>query len=122
MNESMTVLFDTLDEAERAVSRLRRSGLDFRVRIRDDMREGSGPAASRLTASVYYPYHHVNQMFNVPPFMYDQSLGGRVVYTSDILGLPIYGGGKTEVRVSVEGDRADLVRSILVNSGGRFVF
>lgn len=125
MNDNMTVLFNTLDEAERAISRLRRSGIDFRVRVRDDLREGSTPAASQLIANVYYPYNPVNQTLSVPPYMYDNnpnSLGSRVMYTSDILGLPVYGGGSTEIHVSVNSEKTDIVRSILTNSGGHFVF
>ena len=121
MNDNMTVIFDTLDSAEIAISRLRKSGIDFRVRVRDDLREGSTPASAPLVANLYFPFQPVNNVLNSPVYMYDNSLGSRVMYTSDILGLPIYGGGETEVHISVSNEKTDIVRSILVNSGGHFV-
>ncbi len=121
MNESMAVLFDTLDEAEIAVSRLRRTGLEFRVRVRDEAKKGPAPAASPMIANAYYPYQPANMM-TTPVNLYNTELGGRVMLTSEILGLPVYRAGPAELHVSVASEKADIVRSILVNSGGHFVF
>ena len=49
------------------------------------------------------------------------SLGSRVIYTSDLMGLPIYYDGDTELLLTV--DTADLVRTraLLINLGARHV-
>jgi hypothetical protein len=114
---TISVSFDSLDEAELAISRLRRSDVNFRVKVRDELVNSSRPSAAPMIANILYPFQPVNMM-TTPANMDNYQLGNRVMLTSDIMGLPIYKGGETQVNVTVSDDKASKVRSILVNSGG----
>jgi hypothetical protein len=114
---TISVNFDSLDEAELAISRLRRSNLSFRVKVRDELKNGSTPADAPMIANILYPFQPVNMM-TTPVNMYNHQLGNRVMLTSDVMGLPIYNGGETQVNITVSDEKVSKVRSIMVNSGG----
>lgn len=116
---TITASFDSVDRAELAISRLRRAGSDFRIRVTGGLNSAS-PAASAYTASILYPYQPINLPQNFANEA-DYELGGRVLFTADILGLPIYHDSETQLHVTVDENSADQARSLLVNAGGHFV-
>ena len=115
MRTTITAVFDTVDEAERAVSRLRHSIRDLRVETAGEERSAL-PADAPYTASVYYPWRISmagNELNSMP-----KELGSRVLYTSDLMGLPLYHDGETEVRLKTDPKDAERVRGLLLNMGG----
>ncbi len=116
MRTTITAVFDTVDEAERAVSRLRHSIRDLRVETAGEERSAL-PADAPYTASVYYPWRISmagNELNSMP-----KELGSRVLYTSDILGLPIYHDREATVQFTLPSEEAERARALLVNAGGR---
>lgn len=107
--------FGTVDEAERAISRLRRAVPELGAEVTGS-RIGAAPADAPWTASVYYPWR-VNmgsgELHSMP-----QELGSRVIFTSDLLGLPIYHDNETELRITIPAKEAERTRALLVNAGG----
>ena len=115
MQSTITARFGSADEADRAVARLRRAVHSLQASI-DRVGRGSLPAQAPMTASVYYPWR-INMTVN------DQGprnteLGSRVLCTSDLMGLPLYRDGDTEVRLITEAGDAERVRGLLLNLGG----
>ncbi len=115
MKTTITVDFDSVDEAERAISRMRHSIRELRV-LTGDEDFGSKPADAPYSASVYYPWR-VNMSGNELNSM-PKELGSRVLYTSDLLGLPIYQDGAATVQFVLPAAEAERARALLVNSGG----
>lgn len=118
MQSTITARFGSADEADRAVARLRRAvpGLQASVDRVNRIGRGSLPAQAPMTASVYYPWR-INMTVN------DQGprnteLGSRVLCTSDLMGLPLYRDGETEVRMITDAGDAERVRGLLLNLGG----
>ena len=115
MQSTITARFDSADEADRAVARLRRAVPYLQAKV-ESSRRGSLPSQAPMTASVYYPWR-INMTLN------DQGprnteLGSRVLYTSDLMGLPLYHDGETEVRLKTDPKDAERVRGLLLNMGG----
>ena len=110
--------FDQADLAELAISRLRRAipgiALDY-----------SGPRAglprdAPFRASVLYP----GGAAGLPHTGMGQGrhpLGSRVLFTGEILGLPVYRTGGADLRICVSDEEAERVGALLVNAGGRGV-
>ena len=116
MQRTITVQFASADEADRAVARLRRTVPYLQAEI-DMADRGSLPGQAPFSASVFFPWR-INMTVN------DQGprnteLGSRVLYTSDLMGLPIYHDGETEVQLKADAHDVDLVRALLLNLGGR---
>ncbi len=119
MQTTITAVFDSVDAAELAISRLRRSVSDFQVETRGGA-SGATPADAPYTASILYPYQPINLPTDYVN-QYNYELGGRVLFTADILGVPIYHDGETELKIRVAEASADRARSLLVNAGGHRV-
>lgn len=106
--------FDSVDSAERAIRRLKQNIPGFMVDY--DVRAGSTPAAAPYKALVLYP----NQAVNNPIYNLNQGvgeLGSRVLFTSDIIGVPIYKSGPAEIEVQVNDTEESAARGMLRNSG-----
>ncbi len=118
MQTTITVSFDSVDEAERAVMRLRRSIRDLRVETGGEDLSAS-PADAPWSASVYYPWRidKVGNELNAMP----KELGSRVLYTSDIMGLPIYRDSEATVQFILPAEEAERARAMLLNAGGRHI-
>lgn len=117
MQQTITATFDSVDEADRAVSRLRQF-VGSTVRETEEHPLGSLPADAPYMASVYYPYRPLNlptNFLNGVPY----EIGGRVLYTSDILGMKLYRDDPTELQLTLPGEQIGLARSLLRNAGGR---
>lgn len=119
MQTTVTAVFDSVDAAELAISRLRRSIPGFQVQASGGPNTAS-PADAACTASIFYPYQPINLPTDYAN-QYQYELGGRVLFTSDILGLPLYHDGETELTIRVESSSAERARSLLVNAGGHRV-
>ena len=116
MQTIISASFDSVDEADRAIARLKHSIRELKVEAVGDQ-PGSLPSEAPYTASVYYPWR-VNQAGNELNAM-PKELGSRVLYTSDVLGLPIYHDGSTTIQAALPAREAEHARAILVNAGGR---
>ena len=108
--------FDQVDLAELAISRLRRSipgiALDYSG-PRDSL-----PGEAPYRASVLYP----GGAAGLPHWDMGQgreSLGSRVLFTGDILGLPVYRSGGADLRICVSDEEADRAGALLINAGAR---
>lgn len=119
MQTTITAVFDSVDAAELAISRLRRSIPGFQVETAGGAGSAS-PADAACTASIFYPYQPINLPTDYVN-QYNYELGGRVLFTADILGIPLYHDGETELKIRVEEASAGRARSLLVNAGGRRV-
>jgi len=115
MQKTISARFDSVDAAERAAARLKQhigylhfenAGKNF----------GSTPADAPLTASVYYPWRLNMSMgeLNSTP----QELGSRVVFTSDIMGLPAYRDEAASLRFRLDAGDVPRARAMLINTGG----
>ena len=94
--------FDQVDLAELAISRLRRAipGFDLDYSGPRDHLPGDAP----FRASVLYP----GGAAGLPHWGISQgqeSLGSRVLFTGDILGLPVYRTGGADLRIRVSDGR-----------------
>ena len=110
--------FENVDAAELAVSRLRRSLPDLEM-------DYSGPRSSRpgdapYRASILYPAEPLGQSRGSLG-LGRSPLGGRVLFTGDILGLPIYHEGRADLRIHVSDEAAERTGALLINAGGRGV-
>lgn len=119
MRATITATFDSVDEAERAVLRLRRSIRDLRVETGGED-PGAGSADAPYSASVYYPWRidGTESGLNAMP----GELGSRVLFTSDVLGLPVCrSSSEATVQLILPAEEAERARAMLVNAGGRHV-
>lgn len=114
MSKKLTAAFDSVDDADRAMAKLRRIAADYEVEIAGEPL-GSTPADSPFIASVYYPYRADSVENSVMGMPY--SLGGRVLLTSEIMGLPICRDTPTEVELTLEDADAARARALLINQG-----
>jgi len=110
--------FDNVDAAELAASRLRRS-IPGAVPEYGSPR-GSRPADAAFRASVLYPGEPVD-LLQSGPVQGRSPLGSRVLFTGDILGLPVYREGRADLRIRVSDEAAERTGALLINAGGRGV-
>lgn len=118
MRATITATFDSADEAERAVLRLRRSIRDLRVETCGGD-PGTSPADAPCFASVYCPWR--SDGAESGPSAMPWELGSRVLFTSDVLGLPVCRSGEATVQLLLPAEEAERARAMLVNAGGRHV-
>ena len=116
MQTTISARFASADEADRAVSLLRRKVPYLQANLSSAERSAF-PGQAPFSASVYFPWR-INMTLN------DQGprntgLGSRVLYTSDLMGLPLYHDGETEVLLKMDPQDAERVRALLLNLGGR---
>ena len=110
--------FDSMDLAELAIGKLRRSipGLDLEY--------GSAgawvPRDAPYTASILYPYSPVN-LEQTGIGLGQHRLGSRVLFTGDILGLPVYRSGGAELKLRVPEEVAERAGAMLINAGAHGV-
>lgn len=117
MQKKLTAVFDSADQADRAIARLRKSVPDYAVEIQGG-RYGSLPGDSPYLTSLYYPRRPLNfpvNDLNAMPY----ELGGRVLLTSEIMGLPVYHDTPTEIQLTLEEADALRARAVLVNEGAQ---
>ena len=110
--------FETVDAAELAVSRLRRSIPDFALDYAGP--RSSLPGDAPFRADVLYPTEPLGQSRG-PLGLGQSPLGSRVLFTGDILGLPIYREGRADLRIRVADEAAERAGALLLNAGGRGV-
>ena len=118
MRATITATFDSADEAERAVLRLRRSIRDLRVETGGED-PGAGPADAPCSASVYCP-RRVAGAESGPSAMPGEP-GGRALFTSDVPDLPVCRDREAAVQLILPAEEAERARAMLVNAGGRHV-
>ncbi|MBR2716494.1 MAG: hypothetical protein IKD79_01995 [Oscillospiraceae bacterium] len=116
MRKRISAEFDSVDEAERAISRLR-SALPYLDAAIDAERSSAVSGAAPFAAAVYYPWSAGTQGsdLSMPP----RELGSRVIYTSDLLGLPVYPALQASVTLSLDAADIPRARALLCNAGGR---
>lgn len=110
--------FASVDEAELAIARLRRSIPGFTMDYAGPRDRLPGDAPYR--ASVLYPAEPVT----LPQGGLGQGrspLGSRVLFTGDILGLPIYRRGRADLRIQVADEAAERTGALLINAGAHGV-
>ncbi len=110
--------FDQVDLAELAISRLRRSisGITLDYSGPRDSLPGEAP----YRASVLYPGGAAG-LPHWDTVQGRESLGSRVLFTGDILGLPVYRSGGADLRICVSDEEAERAGALLINSGARGV-
>lgn len=117
MQKKLTAVFDSADQADRAIARLRHTIPDYAVEVHGG-RYGSAPADAPYTAALYYPHRPLNYPVNdLNAMPYD--IGGRVLLTSEIMGLPVYHDSPTEIQLTMEEADAMRARAVLVNEGAQ---
>ena len=116
MQRTITARFPSADEADHAVARLRRTVPYLRAKV-GGVGRGSLPGQAPFTASVYFPWRINMTVSDQGPR--STEMGSRVLYTSDLMGLPIYHDGETEVQLKADARDAERVRALLLNLGGR---
>ena len=110
--------FDQVDLAELAISKLRRTIPGFELNYsgpRDSL-----PGEAPYRAFVLYP----GGAAGLPHGGMSQgreSLGSRVLFTGDILGLPVYRSGGADLRICVTDEEAERAGALLINAGARGV-
>ena len=114
----ITAHFSSVDEADRAAARLRGTIPFLKAEIRGPKRT-SAPVHAPFTASVYYPWR-INMSVKEDGSM-SSALGSRVLYTSDLMGLPIYNDGDTELQLTADAADLERVRAFLINLGAEQV-
>ena len=114
----ITAHFSSVDEADRAAARLRGAIPYLKAEIRGHQRTSS-PGHAPFSASVYYPWR-INMTFREEGSM-SSGLGSRVLYTSDLMGLPIYHDGDTELLLTVDAADLERTRAFLINLGAEHV-
>ena len=106
--------FENVDQAELALSRLRRCIPGFAMDYLAPRDRVPGDAPFR--ADVLFP----GEPIHLPQGGVGQGrspLGSRVIFTGDILGLPVYHSGKADLRIHVEDEEAERTGALLVNAG-----
>ena len=115
--EMMTTIeasFENVDQAELALSRLRRSIPGFAM---DYMSPRDGlPGDAPYTARVLYPGEPVG-LPQGGVGQWRSPLGSRVLFTGDILGMPVYHSGKADLRIHVADEEAERTGALLINAG-----
>ena len=114
MSKRLTAAFDSVDEADRAMARLRSIISDYQVEMAGEPL-GSTPADAPFAASLYYPYRlnlPDNAIMGTP-----YSTVGRVLLTAEIMGLPLCRENPAEVELTLEDEDAERARALLVNQG-----
>lgn len=114
MSKRLTAAFDSVDDADRAMAKLRNIIADYQVETAGEPL-GSTPADAPFSLSLYYPYHldfPANAVMGTP-----YSTGGRVLLTSEIMGLPVCRDTPAEVELTLEDEDAERARALLVNQG-----
>jgi hypothetical protein len=111
MQTKIRAYFDSVDDADRAVSRLHSRIPYMRAEISEDEN-----AHAPFSASVYYPWR-INMSADTPG-LGPQEMGSRVLYTADRMGLPFDHKGKTEVLLTLDASESERARAMLLNLGG----
>ncbi len=116
MQQRITAQFDSIDEAERASARLHSAMGGIETELNPPGPD-ERPSSSPFTASVCLPWR---PGFPDTDWSYQSNrLGSRVVFTSDLMGLPAYLTRETALTVTVDPDQAERASALLRNSGGR---
>ena len=116
MQTTITARFASADEADRAIAQLR-TKIPY-LQVKTDRAERSAtPGQAPFSASVYFPWRIDMTLNDQGPR--NTELGSRVLYTSDLMGLPLYHDGETEVLLKADARDAERVRALLLNLGGR---
>ena len=118
MQCKITAHFSSVDEADRAAARLRSAISYLKAEIRGPKRT-SAPAHAAFSASVYYPWR-INMTVKEDGSM-SSALGSRVLYTSDLMGLPVYNDGETELQLTLDAADLERARAFLINLGAEHV-
>ena len=115
MRKKLTAAFDSVDDAERAIAKLRHIIEDYRVEMSGEPL-GSFPADAPYSVNGYYPCR--TDAVNTAAVMgTPQVAGRRVLFTSEIMGMPVYSSRPTELQLMLEEDDAERARALLVNQG-----
>ena len=115
---TIEVSFENVDQAELALSRLRRCIPGFAMDYLAPRDRVPGDAPFR--ADVLFP----GEPIHLPQGGVGQGrspLGSRVLFTGEILGLPIYREGRADLRIRVADEAAERAGALLLNAGGRGV-
>ncbi len=118
MQSTITAYFASADEADRAIAKLR-STIPFLQAKAAGPRRGLTPSTAPLTASVYYPWRMNMTFNNQGPG--NTGFGSRALLTSDLMGLPLYQDGETEVQLKLDVKDTERARGLLLNLGGRSI-
>ena len=110
--------FASVDEAELAISRLRRSipGISMDYSCPKDR----FPANAPFRANILFPGEPVQ----LPQGGLGQGrtpLGSRALFTGDILGIPVYREGRADLRIHVADEEAERTGALLINAGAHGV-
>ena len=114
MRKKLTAAFDSVDDAERAISRLRQIIDDYQVEMSGEP-VGSLPADAPFSLNGYYPNRADNGANGVMGMPY--VTGGRILLTSEIMGVPVCRSRPTELHLTLEETAAERARALLVNHG-----
>ena len=115
MQKKLTAAFDSVDEAERAIARLRRIIEDYQVEMSGEP-VGSLPADTPYAVSGYYPARA--DLTSEPALGTPSVNGRRILLTSEIMGTPV-GSRPTELQLILEESDAERARALLVNQGAQ---
>lgn len=115
MQSTITARFASADEADRAVARLRGAIPYIDAKTSGPIR-GHMPPSVPLSASVYYPWRINMTVSDQGPR--NTEFGSRVLLNSDLMGLPLYRDGETEVELKLDAKDAERARGLLLNLGG----
>ena len=116
MQSTITARFASTDEADRAIARLRRAIPYLQAKASGPI-SGQMSAVAPLAASIYYPWR-LNMTYSDQGTM-NTEFGSRVLLNSDLMGLPLYHDGETEVQLKLDAKDTERVRALLLNLGGR---
>ncbi len=116
MQQRITAQFDSIDEAERASARLHNAmgGVETELNAASP---DERPLSSPFTASVCLPWH--TGFPDTDLSFQSNRLGSRVIFTSDLMGIPAYLAQETALTVTVDPGQAERASALLRNSGGR---
>ena len=116
MERTASVSFESADAADRAIAKLRRVLPGLRAEFPGRQR-GAMPGEAPFTALANYPWR-MNMQLNESATLAPE-LGSRVLYTSDLMGLPLYHDGETRVLLHMDNSELERARALSVNLGGR---
>ena len=111
----MKARFDSVDAADRAVSRIRSKVPHLEAKVLNKPR-GSLPSEAPYSASMYFPWR-INMSVNDRGPL-NTELGSRALYTSDLMGLPLYHDGEAEVELKLDAQDVQRTRAMVRNMGG----